>query len=289
MYGKLHRSTFTGSMCGKGGNFIAMWAYIVANTNLDSTIELHPTYLASTIGCTIDEIKKIIGDLCSPDPDSRTTVEDGRRLIEVAQHQYLVVNFNLYNNVKSEAARREYMRQYMANRRAEKKSSELTTVTQKLTGVKVNCKEKLTSTSTATTTSTDSKNQEMSGKPDLSIHQIVFSHWCSTWNHPQAKLDDKRKRTISAALKLGYTPDELCGAISGYRNSQHHTGLNDRQTVYDDLGLLLRDAAHIDAGLAFHYKPQPETAIERFRRLNSSPPTGETFEHESPTALANTR
>ena len=92
----------------------------------------------------------------------------------------------------------------------------------------------------------------MSGKPDVGA---VFDHWRSVWNHPQAKLDPKRKKAIESALKLGYSPDHLCEAISGYQNSSHHTGQNERQTVYDDISLMLRDAAHIDAGLRFHRQP----------------------------------
>lgn len=88
----------------------------------------------------------------------------------------------------------------------------------------------------------------------------VFAHWCQTWGHPRAKLDAKRRRAIRDALDLGYTEDELSDCISGYRNSPHHMGRNDRNTVYDDIGLFLRDAKHIDAGLSFYRSP-PRTDL----------------------------
>lgn len=78
----------------------------------------------------------------------------------------------------------------------------------------------------------------------------IFDHWRSTWNHPSSALDPKRTATIKRALK-GYSVDVLCESISGYLASPHHIGQNDRNTVYDDLGLFLRDSAHIDAGLRF--------------------------------------
>ena len=78
----------------------------------------------------------------------------------------------------------------------------------------------------------------------------IFEHWKATWNHPRAKLDPKRQRIIATALKR-YTETDLRACIVGYLNSSHHCGENDRRAVYDDIGLLLRDAAHIDAGLAF--------------------------------------
>jgi uncharacterized protein YdaU (DUF1376 family) len=82
------------------------------------------------------------------------------------------------------------------------------------------------------------------------VAETVFEHWKSVWGHPRATLDAKRAKTIKAALQ-GYSAEDLCLSISGYLNSPHHSGQNDRNTVYDDIGLLLRDAAHIDAGLAF--------------------------------------
>lgn len=78
----------------------------------------------------------------------------------------------------------------------------------------------------------------------------VFDHWKREHKHPKAQIDDKRLKLIRVALKA-YTPEQLCLAISGYKNSPHHMGQNDRKTIYDDIELFLRDAKHIDAGLKF--------------------------------------
>jgi len=94
----------------------------------------------------------------------------------------------------------------------------------------------------------------------------VFDHWRQTWGHERAHLDPKRRKVIRAAL-AGYSVADLCRAISGYRNSPHHRGENDRATVYDDLGLFLRDAAHIDAGLRFAEQP-PRTDLSNLTRKN---------------------
>lgn len=82
----------------------------------------------------------------------------------------------------------------------------------------------------------------------------VFDHWKTVHDHPRAALDDKRRRLIRRAL-TAYSEADLCAAISGYRNSPHHQGKNDTGTVYDSIELILRDAAHIDAGLRFHGQP----------------------------------
>ncbi len=94
----------------------------------------------------------------------------------------------------------------------------------------------------------------------------VFAHWRQTWNHPRAQLDAKRRRVIREALKL-YTEDDLCQCITGYLNSPHHTGRNERNTVYDDIETLLRDAKHIDAGLKFHAEPPRTDLSDKTRRI----------------------
>lgn len=94
----------------------------------------------------------------------------------------------------------------------------------------------------------------------------VFDHWRTTHNHPRAQLDAKRRKVIQSALKT-YTPDVLCEAISGYLNSQHHMGMNDRNTRYDDIELFLRDAKHIDAGLA-HGRNAPVATLSTLTRKN---------------------
>ena len=83
--------------------------------------------------------------------------------------------------------------------------------------------------------------------------QQVFDHWKQEHKHPKAQLDAKRLKVIRVALK-SYSAEQLCQSISGYKNSPHHMGKNDRNTVYDDIETFLRDAKHIDAGLKFHGK-----------------------------------
>lgn len=101
----------------------------------------------------------------------------------------------------------------------------------------------------------DGTNGHSTESPTDSVHR-VFEHWKLTWDHPRAQLDDKRRKIIREALKT-YTEPDLITSISGYKNSPHHTGKNERKTVYDAIELFLRDAQHIDAGLA-HAKQTPQ-------------------------------
>lgn len=74
----------------------------------------------------------------------------------------------------------------------------------------------------------------------------VFEHWQTVFNHPQAKLDDKRKRYIRQALKSGYTVIQLKQAIDGCSRTPHNIGQNDRGQVYDGIHVIFRDADQID-------------------------------------------
>lgn len=94
----------------------------------------------------------------------------------------------------------------------------------------------------------------------------VFDHWRQAHNHPRAQLDESRRKVIRHALKR-YSEADLCQSLSGYLNSPHHMGENDRNTRYDDIDLLLRDASHIDAGLKFYAEPPRTDLSEKTRRI----------------------
>jgi len=74
----------------------------------------------------------------------------------------------------------------------------------------------------------------------------VFQYWQAKMNHPRAKLDKKRKSIIQAAIKQGYTLEELKQAIDGCHKTPYNMGNNPQKKKYDDIGLVLRDASHIE-------------------------------------------
>ena len=75
-------------------------------------------------------------------------------------------------------------------------------------------------------------------------------------NHPRAKLDKKRERSIRNAFGLGYSTEQLCAAITGCSLTPHNMGRNDRGEVYDGIHVIFRGAEQ----------------IERFMRNAENPP-----------------
>lgn len=74
----------------------------------------------------------------------------------------------------------------------------------------------------------------------------VFETWIEAAGKTnRTVLDDKRRRLIRRALEH-YPLDDVLDAVRGWKRSPHHRGENSTSTVYNDLGLLLRDGEHIE-------------------------------------------
>jgi len=95
---------------------------------VDMTVEA----VARRTNVPIEIIRKSLLTLSTPDPDSRSKEEDGRRIVPLDDRGWgwQIVNFAGYHKIKNESARREYMKDYMRKRRAKK-----ATVKQALTPV----------------------------------------------------------------------------------------------------------------------------------------------------------
>ena len=99
--------------------------------------------------------------------------------------------------------------------------------------------------------------------------QQIFSHWKTVMNHPNAKLDPKRKALIQKALSFGYGVKELCEAINGCSITPHNMGDNDRNQRYDGLHVILRDADQIDRFIHhYHCPPRPKSLAEKRTQAN---------------------
>ena len=87
------------------------------------------------------------------------------------------------------------------------------------------------------------------GESRLDEVEEVFNHWKTVMNSPRSRLDKKRKKTIQDALEL-YSVAELCEAIDGCALHDWSMGRNDNRTKYNGIGVILRDAEHIDKFVA---------------------------------------
>lgn len=110
MYGKIFGSMFEGSMVGSGAVVFATMSYVIANMRPDrkngAVVELNPKLLAFVLGESEKDVQAAIDLLCKPDKNSRSKEEHGRRLIQLGQFEYKVVNGAKYREIRNEEERR---------------------------------------------------------------------------------------------------------------------------------------------------------------------------------------
>ncbi len=97
----------------------------------------------------------------------------------------------------------------------------------------------------------------------------VFGFYRNHMGHPRSVLTDERIKLINRRLK-SYSEQDLCRAIEGCKLSAFHQGANDRNTAYDSIELILKDAEHIESfmaraesGVNSNNNGQPVTASDR--------------------------
>lgn len=101
------------------------------------------------------------------------------------------------------------------------------------------------------------------------VVQKIFEHWKTVMQHPNAKLDPKRRKLIISALGFGYEAQELCWAITGCSLTPHNMGHNDRNQRFDGLHIILRDADQIDRFVR-HYHSPPRLLTEAERKTQAN-------------------
>lgn len=86
------------------------------------------------------------------------------------------------------------------------------------------------------------------------IIDSIFRYWQTVMNHPKSLLSEKTIKLIKARLKEGFTPELLREAIDGCSKTPHNMGMNERNTRYDSLDLILRDGENVNRFVANNSK-----------------------------------
>jgi hypothetical protein len=124
MYGKLFSSMYDGTLTQDG-----MWQALVTFQQMiiladkDGVVDIKARALAARTGLPIKIIETGIKLLMMPDDDSRSKLEEGRRIVNLSPDRtwgWQIVNYAFYANLRSTDERREYMRLAQAAHRAKK-------------------------------------------------------------------------------------------------------------------------------------------------------------------------
>jgi len=98
---------------------------LLVNADKEGFVDRHWRTIVDETGLPENKVKEVLKKLESPDAESRTPEQEGRRIVRIDPDRtwgWQIVNHKYYRELQSEAERREYMRDYMEKRRSCKQS-----------------------------------------------------------------------------------------------------------------------------------------------------------------------
>lgn len=112
MYAKLFTSIYQGTLRGDSRGLL-VFTNLLAHCDASGTVDIHPRAISEEVGLPIDDVKSTLLMLESPDDESRSPEENGRRIVRLDEHRawgWRVVNYGKYRAIRSEDDRREQNR-----------------------------------------------------------------------------------------------------------------------------------------------------------------------------------
>ncbi len=115
-YAKLFSTITDSSLWGASKEARILFVSMLARADAVGFIEAALPGLARMANLTIAETERALAEIMAPDPHSKSTNADGRRVVKV-ERGWCLVNYEAYRLRRDEEERREYMRKYMSSYR----------------------------------------------------------------------------------------------------------------------------------------------------------------------------
>jgi hypothetical protein len=126
-YAKVFQSLFDGSLRGRSDE-ILVFVNLLTHATAQGVSDIHFKKISDETGLSMDAVKKAISCLESPDPDSRTPDDQGRRIKRIDDHRdwgWYIVNHWKYRMLGGQDERtKELTRKRVQEFRAKKSNSE---------------------------------------------------------------------------------------------------------------------------------------------------------------------
>jgi hypothetical protein len=130
VYGKIFMSMYDGSLRTKSPwQALVTFQQMIVLANKHGEVDMTAEALSFRTGIPLEIIKLGIDALEQPDPDSRSSEEEGRRIVRVNPNRvwgWRIVNYKAYREMRSAEERREYMKNHMREKRAAARNGEAT-------------------------------------------------------------------------------------------------------------------------------------------------------------------
>jgi hypothetical protein len=106
MYAKVFASLWQGSLYGQSGAQM-VFIYLLAHADQDGHVRVVARAMADAIGISESEVDAAIAVLEGPDPKSGSPELDGRRLEQVSNGRWFIVNYKKYRGMRDLNERRQ--------------------------------------------------------------------------------------------------------------------------------------------------------------------------------------
>ena len=122
-YTKLFSSIIASTIWRAGDKTRLVWITMLAMADQFGVVEASVPGLSDMARVTVDECREALDELQQPDPDSRSSDQEGRR-IEAVDGGWRLINHGKYRDKMSRDERREYQRLYQRNYRKQNANSD---------------------------------------------------------------------------------------------------------------------------------------------------------------------
>lgn len=109
MFAKIFRSLWEGSMRGLP-DVQLVWIFLLAHADRDGVVDVHPRAIAEATGLSAERVRTALETLESPDDESRSEAERGRRITRLDDHRdwgWIIVNYEYYRNLRDAETQRQ--------------------------------------------------------------------------------------------------------------------------------------------------------------------------------------
>jgi len=119
MFAKVFASLWDGTLADQWETW-STFVFMLAHCDADGVIDMTPQAISRRSCIPMDKVKAALEHLESPDPQSRTSELDGRRIERLDDHRdwgWRIVNYVSYRNMRDQEQRREQNRESQTRRR----------------------------------------------------------------------------------------------------------------------------------------------------------------------------
>ena len=239
MFVKVHEQIFNSSIMEEDLETRYIWFCLLTLADREGFVDMTIAAIARRINIDEQAVNDAIDKFMQPDPSSRTATQEGRRLEKIRESfGWKIINYIHYRNLRSEENRRDYMRNYMKDRRDVNKKA----------NTDVNCKQSkpsLAHTDTDTDTDTNNINVKHTYLDCVSLTKSQYDSLTTLYgdNGAQERIQNLNEYLMSKGKKykshyhtilmwerknkpLIFTKPKRCCALCT-------TEFNERETTYD--------------------------------------------------------